>query len=337
MTKDKVTTRGKVLLVDDETIVRDSLSEWLNDAGYEVIPAEDGYKAIEIIKNRRADVLVVDLKMPGLDGIEVLKEVKNIAPNVEVIIITAYGNVDNAVEAMKSGAADYLMKPFEPENLEVAIENAIREAKKEYKEYIEEKEEIEKEREINRELLETYLQEAEEHYKNKNYDIAAEKFREAFKIDPSCVIAKTGYVKSERRKIFFEITKETAKIKVKDKKEAKPSEKQCVWAKLGVVSYRICTNNFKCETCEFGQSMMDREEGYEDSGFSEVRRKLLSLPASERKCRYMLSNDVTYKLCPNLYRCGTCEYDQMVQDMKDQKAEELTTKLKKRVEKAKEK
>jgi YesN/AraC family two-component response regulator len=331
MTKQKITTKGKVLLVDDETIVRDSLSEWLNSAGYEVIPAEDGYKALEIIKNKDADVLVVDLKMPGLDGIEVLKQVKNIAPDLEVIIITAYGTVENAVEAMKLGAADYIMKPFDPGNLEAAIENVIKEAKREYREYIEKKEKIEEEKEIDRELLEKYLKEGEEHYNNKNYEEAIEKFREALKIDPSNLVAKQGVVKSERRKRFFEITKETAKVK--EKKETKSSEKQCVWAKLGVISYRVCTNNFRCETCEFGQSMMDREEGYQDSGFSEIRKKLLSLPASERKCRYMLSNDVTYKLCPNLYRCGTCEYDQMVQDMKDQKAEELTRKLKKRAEK----
>lgn len=323
--------KGKILLVDDETIVRDSLSEWLKEAGYDVTSAEDGYRAIQIIKDRPADVLVVDLKMPGLDGIEVLKEVKKIAPETKVIIITAYGTVENAVEAMKVGAADYIMKPFEPEKLEFAIEDVIKDVRKGYDDtYVEKKEET---KEIDRELLETYLEEAEKYYREKNYEMAIEKFREALKIDPSSVIAKTGLVKSERRKRFFEITKETAKSKTKIEKETKPSEKQCIWAKLGVVSYRICTNNFKCETCEFGQSMMDREEGYEDSGFRDVMKKLLSLPASERKCRYMLSGDVTYKICPNLYKCGTCSYDQMVQDIKDQKAEELTKKLKKRVSK----
>lgn len=334
MTKiNETTTKGKVLVVDDEAIVRDSIGEWLRDAGYDVIQAEDGYKALEIVGLKKVDAVVVDLKMPGIDGLEVLKEIKRKTPETNVIIITAYGTVESAVDAMRIGASDYFLKPFEPENLEQAIENVIKEAKKGYKEYTEKKEEIEKKIEIDREALEGCMKEAEEHYKNKDYNLAVEKFKEALQIDPSNIIAKQGAVKSERQKIFFEITKKTAKTKAKDKKETKVSEKQCVWAKLGVVSYRVCTLNFKCEACEFAQSMMDKEEGYEESGFSEIRKKLLALPATSRKCRYMLSQEVAYKLCPNLYRCGTCGYDQMVQDMKEQKAETLTSKLKKRVEK----
>lgn len=115
--------KSKILVVDDEEIIRDSLSEWLADAGYEALTAPDGARALEIIKQDEIDVLLADLKMPGMDGIELIGKAKEINPNLPVIIMTAYGTVSSAIEAMKVGAYDFLEKPFCPERVEVILKN----------------------------------------------------------------------------------------------------------------------------------------------------------------------------------------------------------------------
>jgi len=114
-----------ILIVDDERVMRDSLSEWLREDGYEVVAVEDGAQALEKVRNERWDVLLVDLKMPGMDGIEVLDKVKKTNKEIPVIIMTAYATVDSAVEAMKKGAYDYIVKPFNPEEIGLAIRKII--------------------------------------------------------------------------------------------------------------------------------------------------------------------------------------------------------------------
>ncbi len=114
-----------ILIVDDERVMRDSLSEWLREDGYEVVAVEDGAQALEKVRKERWDVLLVDLKMPGMDGIEVLDKVKKTNKETPVIIMTAYATVDSAVEAMKKGAYDYIVKPFNPEEIGLAIRKII--------------------------------------------------------------------------------------------------------------------------------------------------------------------------------------------------------------------
>jgi len=114
-----------ILIVDDERIMRDSLSAWLQEEGYHVLAVEDGAKALKKVTDKRWDVLLVDLKMPGMDGIEVLQEVKKINEDIPVIIMTAYATVDSAVRAMKEGAYDYIVKPFNPEEIGLAIRKII--------------------------------------------------------------------------------------------------------------------------------------------------------------------------------------------------------------------
>ena len=115
----------RILVVDDEQIMRDSLSDWLRLDGYEVEAVEDGYKALEKVKKESWDVLFVDLKMPRMDGIEVMQKVKEINKNIPVIIITAYATVDTAVKAMKEGAYEYIVKPFNPEEISIIIRNIV--------------------------------------------------------------------------------------------------------------------------------------------------------------------------------------------------------------------
>ncbi len=112
--------RRSVLIVDDEKIMRDSLTDWLKD-GYRVSTAESGEAALELIREQDFDVLVLDVKLTGKSGLQVLKEVKEVKPKIKSIIITAYPSVDLAVEAMKAGATDYLVKPFSMDQLERLI------------------------------------------------------------------------------------------------------------------------------------------------------------------------------------------------------------------------
>ena len=107
-----------ILVVDDEKIIRDSLSEWLGEeGGFSVITAESGEKALERIEEQPVDLMLADIKMPGMDGITLLEKALEIRSQMPVMMITAYATVDTAVSAMKQGAADYLVKPFDPDDL----------------------------------------------------------------------------------------------------------------------------------------------------------------------------------------------------------------------------
>ena len=114
--------RVKILVVDDEAIIRESLRDWLADAGYEVFTAENGSKALELIEKEKLGIVIADLVMPGMDGIELMKKAKEIQPSIEVIIITAYASIPTAIAAMKEGAYDYIEKPFCPERAELLIQ-----------------------------------------------------------------------------------------------------------------------------------------------------------------------------------------------------------------------
>jgi DNA-binding NtrC family response regulator len=117
--------KAKILVVDDEVIIRDSLREWLSDAGYEVFTAENGPQALETIKREEPRIVIADLVMPGMDGIELMKRAKELSPDIEVIITTAYGSIPTAITAIREGAYDYIQKPFCPERTEILIEKLV--------------------------------------------------------------------------------------------------------------------------------------------------------------------------------------------------------------------
>src|SRR4051794_26399284 len=106
--------KTRVLVVDDEEIVRESLSSWLQQDGHEVEVAPDGPSAVALMHERSYGIVLVDLKMPGMDGLQVLDEVRRLLPEAQVVLMTAYASVDTAVAAIKRGAYDYLVKPFDP-------------------------------------------------------------------------------------------------------------------------------------------------------------------------------------------------------------------------------
>jgi len=116
---------AKILIVDDELIMRESLAGWLERDGHEVKKSASGEEALEVLKDTRFDILLVDIKMEGMSGLDVLKHVKESDPDVAIVMITAYGSISTAIEAMKNGAYDYLLKPFEPAELGMLIEKII--------------------------------------------------------------------------------------------------------------------------------------------------------------------------------------------------------------------
>ncbi|HDM10355.1 MAG: sigma-54-dependent Fis family transcriptional regulator [Deltaproteobacteria bacterium] len=117
--------KAKILVVDDELIMRESLAGWLERDGHQVDKAASGEEALKLLENTKYDILLLDIKMEGMSGLEVLKKVRVSDPEVAVVMITAYGSVSTAIEAMKNGAFDYLMKPFDPNELGLLIDKII--------------------------------------------------------------------------------------------------------------------------------------------------------------------------------------------------------------------
>jgi len=117
-----------ILVVDDEPEMREALSHCLAQGGYSVVAASNGIEALHKFEEEKFDAVITDLKMPDFSGMALLEEVKKISSGVPVILITAYGTIDNAVEAMKQGATDYILKPFSSEVLRATVEKACKNA-----------------------------------------------------------------------------------------------------------------------------------------------------------------------------------------------------------------
>jgi len=127
-----------ILLTDDEVAFVETMSKRLTKKGFNVITAFSGDEALKVIaSNKMIDVVILDVKMPGKDGLETLKEIKSKFPLVEVIMLTGHATVESAIDGMKLGAYDYLMKPYELEQLLIKIEKA-KDKKKNHEEKIRE-------------------------------------------------------------------------------------------------------------------------------------------------------------------------------------------------------
>jgi DNA-binding NtrC family response regulator len=119
-----MTNRISILIVDDEPSVRDSLYNWFMEDGYRVECAEDAKNALLTLQSESFDIILADIKMPGMDGLEMLKRIKTLRKESVVIMMTAFATVDTAVQALKEGAFDYVTKPFDPDDLTHLIRNA---------------------------------------------------------------------------------------------------------------------------------------------------------------------------------------------------------------------
>jgi DNA-binding NtrC family response regulator len=121
--------KGRVLIVDDEANARAALSEILREEGYETETAADGFKALGRLATFTPDLILTDLKMPGLDGIGLIREARTAAPSAAAVVMTAFGTIDSAVEAMKLGAENYLTKPLDPKSTLAVVERAVEKAR----------------------------------------------------------------------------------------------------------------------------------------------------------------------------------------------------------------
>jgi DNA-binding NtrC family response regulator len=116
---------SKILVIDDERSIRNTLKDILEYEKYEVDLAEDGKKGLEMVKQTEYDIILCDIKMPGMDGIEVLEQLNTVAPDSPVVMISGHGNIDTAVESIKKGAYDFIEKPLDLNRLLITIRNAM--------------------------------------------------------------------------------------------------------------------------------------------------------------------------------------------------------------------
>jgi len=117
--------RYKIIIIDDEEIVLDSCTQILEGSDYDIATASNGTQGIQLVQEFQPDLVFVDLKMPGISGIEVLEQIKTIDPTIVMVVITGYATVSSAVEAMKQGAYDFLPKPFTPDEYRLITERSI--------------------------------------------------------------------------------------------------------------------------------------------------------------------------------------------------------------------
>src|SRR6185437_12734762 len=118
-------TKGRILIVDDELVVRDSLSKWFSSEGYTAKPAGGAREALEIVQQAEYDLALLDIKMPGMDGMELQARLHEVEPDLTLISMPGYASVDTAVQALKRGAYDYITKPVDPDELSHLVEKAL--------------------------------------------------------------------------------------------------------------------------------------------------------------------------------------------------------------------
>ena len=233
--------KESILVVEDEDIMRESLVDWFSSEDHKVDAAADGEKELKRFNLEDYDVAIVDLKLPGRDGLSVLSEVRVENPKVKVIIITAYPSIDTAVEAMRRGAVDYLAKPFELDRLGASITRArgvqLVEAPP-----LEMPLPVEAPPVEEKEVSPCIWYQAEV-IKKRMCPVG-------YQCSSACVfhagmMKKEKYRNDPRIKPFL------------DKLNALQGKNQCRYTMRGDISFRICPNIYHCEECEFHQTSQD--------------------------------------------------------------------------------
>lgn len=304
-----------ILIVEDETIMRESLRDWLADEGYQVETVEQGEEALEAIAHQDFGVVILDLKLPGKGGLEVLKEAKAQSPQLKGIIVTAYPSVSTAVEAMKIGAIDYLTKPFDLNDLEKLIRDTLGSVQVEIKPKaiatetvaepaVVEKAEVEKVVSVAPEEIPVHVKLGKQHFTAGRYTESLKEFEDILKIAPGNIETRVWIRKAQSAlaEPQVEAVSDEARLKY------------CVWMSLGMVSYRICTSDYDCMKCEFNQEIQDQMAAGGGPEVEEALARFKGLPGSQRLCRYALKGDVSFRLCVRLFECAICEFGQMMDD-----------------------
>jgi DNA-binding response OmpR family regulator len=159
-----------VLIVDDEKNIRLTLSQALEVLEVETDTAAHGEEALAKLKEKEFGLILLDLKMPGIDGMEVLRQVSKIRPDIRIIILTAYGTVELAVEAMKSGAADFIQKPFTPEEIRELVSRVMN------------REKLDEQKAVD---YTSSIELAKRCIGDRHFDAAIEHVRKAISLDPA--------------------------------------------------------------------------------------------------------------------------------------------------------
>ncbi len=160
----------KILIVDDEKNLRLTMSMSLEPLGYEIGTAVDGEEALRQLEEQNFDLMLLDIRMPGMDGIEVLRRASKQHPEVRIIMVSAHGTVENAVEAMKLGAVDFIQKPFVPQELRALVQQVLK------REQLEETQGLD---------YDTRLQLAKRAVSKRQFDTAIKHAKQAIATDPS--------------------------------------------------------------------------------------------------------------------------------------------------------
>ena len=228
--------KESILVVEDEDIMRESLVDWFSSEGHKVDGTSDGDKTLEKFNLEDYDVMIIDLKLPGRDGLSVLREVRVKNPKAKVIIITAYPSIETAVEAMRGGAIDYLAKPFELNRLETSLRQS-------YVAGV-----------VTAPPVEAPI--VEERYMTPCIWMQAgivpkRRCTLEYQCKTGCdfyaaMMKKEKYRKDPRIKPFI------------DKLNSLSAANQCKYIMSGEISVRSCPNLFHCEKCEFDQMIQDR-------------------------------------------------------------------------------
>lgn len=158
-----------ILIVDDEKNIRLTLSQALETLGAEIDTAANGEEALTKLKEKEFGLILLDIRMPGMDGMEVLRRVRDIRPDIRMIMITAYGTIESAVEAMKLGAVDFLQKPFDPDEVRELVSRVA------------DREKLDERKVVD---YASYLELAKKCIGDRHFDAALEHVRKAVFIDP---------------------------------------------------------------------------------------------------------------------------------------------------------
>lgn len=160
---------GSILIVDDESNIRLTLSQALETLGVEIDSAANGEEAIEKLKKKEFIIVLLDLRMPGMSGMEVLAKLRETRPDIRVIIMTAYGTVESAVEAMKLGASDFIEKPFVPNEIRALVSRVL------------DREKLDEQKASD---YTTFIELAKRCVGDRHFDAAIEHLRKAIAIEP---------------------------------------------------------------------------------------------------------------------------------------------------------
>jgi CheY-like chemotaxis protein len=311
-----------ILVVEDEVIMRESLRDWLTDEGYAVETAEHGEEALKAIGKQDFSLLILDMRLPGKNGLEVLREAKAQRPKINGIIITAYPSEETAVEAMKLGAVDYLTKPFSLDALEKLIQQTLGPVQLEIKPKAAPKEappveepKVEEIIAIAPEEIPLHLKQGKEYFDAGRYGEALREFESILAIAPANIETRVWIRKTKQA------LAEPRVEGVTGAEEVKP--KECLWMKMGLVAYRICTRDYDCLTCEFDQTMQEKMASGETPELDQALERFRELPGSQRLCRYAIKGDVSHRICSRLFQCSICEFGQMMEDALQQKLAKL--------------